>query len=88
MGVVILAGVASLVFHGLNYGVEFTGGRTFVVRFDQNVSAESVREAIERLYKDNALARFAANFPAERKRFSWSAMCDKLLEVYEMSRKA
>ncbi len=46
-GVVILAGVISLAFHGLNYGVEFTGGRTFVVRFDQNVSAEQVRESLD-----------------------------------------
>ena len=46
-GIIILAGVLSLAFHGLNYGVEFTGGRTFVVRFDQNVSAESVREALD-----------------------------------------
>ena len=46
-GVVILAGVISLAVHGLNKGVEFTGGRTFVVRFDQNVSAESVREALD-----------------------------------------
>ncbi len=46
-GIIILAGVLSLTFHGLNYGVEFTGGRTFVVRFDQNVSAEQVREALD-----------------------------------------
>ena len=46
-GIIILAGVLSLAFHGLNYGVEFTGGRTFVVRFDQNVSAEQVREALD-----------------------------------------
>ena len=45
-------------------------------------TAESIREAIERLYKDNALAHFAENFPAERKRFSWATMCDKIVEVY------
>ena len=32
------------------------------------------------------LATFARNFPEERKRFSWGAMCDKLLEVYKMAR--
>ena len=51
-GVVILAGVISLAFHGLNYGVEFTGGRTFVVRFDKNVSAEQVREALDGSFVD------------------------------------
>ena len=46
-GIIILAGVISLAFHGLNYGVEFTGGRTFVVRFDKNVSADNVRQALD-----------------------------------------
>ena len=32
---------------GFNTGVDFTGGRTYVVRFDQNVSAEEVRSAVE-----------------------------------------
>ena len=56
-GVVILAGVLSLVFHGLNYGVEFTGGRTFVVRFDQNVSAEQVRQALDGSFVDADAAK-------------------------------
>ena len=32
---------------GFNTGVDFNGGRTYVVRFDQNVSAEEVRTAVE-----------------------------------------
>ena len=56
-GVIILIGVASLVFHGLNYGVEFTGGRTFVVRFDQNVSAEQVRQALDGSFVDGDAAK-------------------------------
>ena len=56
-GVVILAGAASLLFHGLNYGVEFTGGRTFVVRFDKNVSAEDVRKALDGSFVDADAAK-------------------------------
>ena len=56
-GVIILAGILSLAFHGLNYGVEFTGGRTFVVRFDQNVSAEQVREALDGSFVDADAAK-------------------------------
>ena len=40
--------VISLVFmftKGFTYGVDFTGGRTYVVRFDQPVTAEAVRSA-------------------------------------------
>ena len=46
-GLVILAGVLSLAFHGLNLGVEFTGGRSFVVRFDKPTQAEEVRKCLD-----------------------------------------
>jgi len=42
----ILVGIVSLTFKGLNYGVDFTGGRTYVVRFDQNVRTIDVRAAL------------------------------------------
>ncbi len=44
-GVVILLCLISIFTKGFTYGVDFTGGRTFVVRFDQPVVAEEVREA-------------------------------------------
>lgn len=37
---------ASIIFKGFSYGVDFTGGRTYVVRFDQDVTAEDIREAV------------------------------------------
>ena len=43
---IILIGIASLTFRGLNYGVDFTGGRTYVVRFDQNVRTVDIRAAL------------------------------------------
>jgi SecD/SecF fusion protein len=43
--VVILICVLSIAIKGFTYGVDFTGGRTYVVRFDQPVQAEAVREA-------------------------------------------
>ena len=50
-------------------------------------TVEGVAEAIENLYKDDNLARFCKNIIDERKRFSWSAMCDKITEVYNMTKK-
>lgn len=44
-GIVILICLVSMFTKGFTYGVDFTGGRTFVVRFDQPVSTEEVREA-------------------------------------------
>ncbi len=50
--VVVILGIASLAIRGLNMGTEFTGGRAYVVRFDRNVSAEEVREAIDAQFAD------------------------------------
>ena len=44
-GILILIAIGSMCFKGFTYGVDFTGGRTYVVRFDQPVTAEEVREA-------------------------------------------
>lgn len=43
LAVVIIA-VASIAFKGFSYGVDFTGGRTFVLRFDKDVTPEQIRE--------------------------------------------
>lgn len=45
-GIVILIGILSLTFKGLNYGVDFTGGRTYVIRFDKEVSTNEVRSLL------------------------------------------
>lgn len=47
-------------------------------------AVESIADTLEAIYAGDDLQCFEANFPEERKRFSWSAMCDKLLEVYNM----
>ena len=44
-GTLILISLVSIFTKGFTYGVDFTGGRTYVVRFDQPVTAEDVRAA-------------------------------------------
>ena len=44
--VAILICVSSFFIRGLNPGIDFTGGRTYVVRFDQPVNAVDVRSAM------------------------------------------
>jgi len=44
--IIIIVGVGSLITRGLNMGVDFTGGRTYVVRFDQNVTVADVRNSL------------------------------------------
>ena len=65
-GVIILVSVVSLFIQGLNLGVEFTGGRTFVVRFDQDVTAEQVRAQLTEAFAD---AEDAANASFEVKQY-------------------
>ena len=48
-GSMLVLSIISLATIGLNTGVDFTGGRTYVVRFDQNVSAEDVRVALDKV---------------------------------------
>ena len=47
--VVLLLGVASF-FHGFRYGVEFSGGRSYVVNFGKAVDAENVRNSLEKTF--------------------------------------
>lgn len=45
--IVILLGVASLFTLGLNKGIDFTGGRNYVVRFDKPVNTADVVDALK-----------------------------------------
>ena len=55
-GVLILISLGSIFIKGFTYGVDFTGGRTYVVRFDKPVVAEDVREATLAVFNEAAAA--------------------------------
>ncbi len=44
-GLLIIISLTSLFTKGFTYGVDFTGGRTYVVRFDRDVDVEDIRAA-------------------------------------------
>ena len=46
-------------------------------------SVDGVYDAITKIYEGDTISRFAEAMKDERRRFSWSAMCDKIEEVYE-----
>ncbi len=52
-GALIVIAIASICIKGFTYGVDFTGGRTYVVRFDAPVTAEDVREATEKEFNES-----------------------------------
>lgn len=51
---IIIIGIGSLVVRGLNYGVDFSGGRMYVVRFDQDVRTDEIRETLAVAFEDAA----------------------------------
>ncbi len=44
--IIIIIGIGSLITNGLNYGVDFSGGRTYIVRFDNDIKTNEIREAL------------------------------------------
>lgn len=56
--VVILIGVSALFMRGLNFGVDFTGGRTYTVKFDQPAELDEVRGTLGNtfVYEDGTSA--------------------------------
>ncbi|HEY1114959.1 MAG TPA: protein translocase subunit SecDF [Chitinophagaceae bacterium] len=54
--VVLALGIGSFI-HGFDYGVEFKGGRSFIVRFDQPVSVEKVRNDLAATFGENPVIK-------------------------------
>jgi len=49
-GIVIIVGLGSLITNGLNYGVDFVGGRSYVVKFDKPTNPTDVRTTLEDIF--------------------------------------
>lgn len=50
-GIIILVGIGSLATKGLQYGIDFQGGRTYVVRFDNPISTLDISKSLETLFE-------------------------------------
>jgi len=44
--IIIVIGIGSMLVRGFSTGVDFNGGRTYVVRFDQDVNSTEIREKL------------------------------------------
>ena len=51
-GAAIVICIASFCFRGLSFGIDFTGGRTYVVRFDQPVNVVDVRADLAKQFEE------------------------------------
>lgn len=61
--ILIFISVGSLVTKGLNFGIDFTGGRTYIIRFDNDVDTEEARKILTAEFENNApeIKTFGAN---------------------------
>ena len=84
----IVISLVSIFTKGFTYGVDFTGGRTYVVRFDQPVQAETVREAVESAF-DAAAAQDSTvtNSAAEVKQFGGESQM-KITTTYKVAQES
>jgi len=54
---VLALGVAAIFFNGLSLGVDFKGGRTYTVAFDQGVNSTEVRNALVANFDENVVVK-------------------------------
>ncbi len=61
--ILIIISIGSLATKGLNFGIDFTGGRTYVIRFDNDVDTEQARKILTTEFDNNApeVKTFGAN---------------------------
>ncbi len=56
IGVILIVCAASLIFHGLNSGIDFTGGRNYVVRFEQKVNTAEIEALLQKGFGDASVS--------------------------------
>ncbi|MCK5638539.1 MAG: protein translocase subunit SecD, partial [Flavobacteriaceae bacterium] len=49
-GAILILGIGSLLTNGLNQGVDFVGGRTYTVRFEENVNVPDVASSLKDVF--------------------------------------
>jgi SecD/SecF fusion protein len=47
---ILVPGLIGIVFRGLDPGLDFTGGRSYIVRFDQKASTNNLRASLTKVY--------------------------------------
>jgi SecD/SecF fusion protein len=50
---VIVIGIGSMLVQGFNYGIDFTGGRSYTIRFAEPVNTVELQSSLRRAFDDN-----------------------------------
>ena len=87
-GALVLISIVSIFWKGFTYGVDFTGGRTYVVRFDNDVKAEDVRTAVVNAFNEAAAQdENVGNSAAEVKQFGGDSQM-KITTTYKIDQES
>lgn len=49
----VVISIGSIFTNGFKYGIDFTGGRSFVVKFNKSVDPEQIKENLSQVFKNN-----------------------------------
>ncbi len=72
-GIFVVISVGSLAFRGLNLGIDFKGGRNYVVQFDDpSIKVEQVRDALTDVNIDKAAIHSALEMREDQEVKDWS----------------
>ena len=50
--ILVAVSIGSIATNGFKYGIDFTGGRSFVVKFDKTVDVEAVKGSLSQVFKN------------------------------------
>jgi SecD/SecF fusion protein len=55
-GIILSICILSMIFRGFSQGVDFSGGRNYIVRFEQPVKTDEIRNKLEPYFKGSSLS--------------------------------
>jgi len=55
-GVILSVGVIFIIFHGLREGVDFSGGRNYIIRFEQPVKTDNIKNSLKPNFGDASMS--------------------------------
>ena len=61
VGIIILAVIALFAIRGLNRGIDFSGGRNYIVQFDQPVNVETLKDKIKDKFSNSSTSIITIN---------------------------
>ena len=69
-GVIIFISILGLTFKGLSYGIDFTGGRNYIVQFEEKVNVEKVRSLLENTFEGSSVQAISIGTNNDKVRLS------------------